>query len=113
MRNPHRKETTLGTYLSVKSKVAKIRQTPSVLLALFLFVSSLHFLDVRADGCLPGSIEEPAAHNHGHEDPGEDHFFLIEKHSSDDILSDREFPGGQILCLPSFAFPPQLPPPKS
>ncbi|MGB7538018.1 MAG: hypothetical protein WBM17_05735 [Anaerolineales bacterium] len=104
---------TLGIYWQTKSKAANLRQTPSVLLALFLCVSSLHFLDLHADGCLPTAVEEPAAHDHGHEDPGEDHHFLIKKQSSDDFLSDRKFHSGQILCLPSFTLPPQLPPPKN
>jgi hypothetical protein len=108
----YRKETALEAYSPIKMKVANLRQTPSVLLALFLCLSSLHSLDVHAGGCLPVSMEEPATHDHGHEDPGEDRLFLVKKQSSGDFLSSRKFPSRQILCLPSFTLAPQLPPPK-
>jgi hypothetical protein len=110
--NRYRKEMILGTSLPAKPKVSILQRVPAVFFALCLCASSLHFLGMHADRCLPASVEEPAAHDHGHEDPGEDHLFLVKKHSSDGFLNNRKFFLRQILSLPSFALPPLLPPPK-
>jgi hypothetical protein len=109
----HRQETALESDSPMETRVAYLRQASSVWLAFFLCISSLHFLDLHPDGFLPASIEEPAAHDHGHEDPGEDHLFLIKKHSSDNFLSSRKFPGAQTPRLSSISLPPRLPPPKN
>jgi hypothetical protein len=58
-------------------------------------------------------MEEPVSHDHGHEDPGEDHLFLVKKHPSDGFLNDGKLYLSRILSLPSFALPPLLPPPKN
>jgi hypothetical protein len=97
----------------VKSMDAKLRRIPTVFLALCLCASSLHFLGIHADRCLPATAEESASHDHGHEDPGEDHLVLVKKHSSDGFLNSRKLALRQILFPSSIPLPPVLPPPKN
>ena len=90
-----------------------LRRIPTVFFALCLCASSLHLLGIHADRCLPASVEESAGHDHGHEDPGEDHFVPVKTHSSDGFPGGRGLVLRQISSLPSLALPPLLPPPKN
>ncbi len=112
-RPPFRKDMSFQQILRGKSMDTALRRIPMAFLALCLCASSLHFLGIHADRCLPATVEESAGDDHGHEDPGEDHFLPVKKHSSNGFLSGRTLAHRPINSLPSLALPPLLPPPKN
>ena len=103
----------MGKFWFAKLGAANLRRVPAAVFALCLCAASLHILDAHAERCLPHLAEDGASNEHGHEDPGEDHLVLVKKHSSDGFLNDGKFYLRRIFCLPSFALPPLLPPPKN